>query len=232
VGEPLYRDTVTCVVPVRDGEPFLGAALDSILAQSRPPQEVIVVDDGSTDGSAELARAYGPPVRVIESGRTGAGVAAARKRGVDAARGGLVCFLDADDLYDPLKQERQLERFAARPELEVSLCTYEMFWEPGLGDEEARYRAVDRVRGSHMFQTMLVRRSAFGSVGPIDASRAHGDQVEWLARAADAGAVIEVIDDVLVHRRMHRDSASHVSPSLESYVDIVKDRLDRVRGRV
>jgi glycosyltransferase involved in cell wall biosynthesis len=220
--------TVSCVIPVRDGEAFLAGALESVLGQTHPPDEVIVVDDSSTDRSATIARGYGPPVRVL-AGRHD-GPAGARNQGLDAARGDLLCFLDADDLWLPRKQERQLARFAARPELEMSLCICEMFWEEGLADEEERYRALGRHRGAHTFQTVMVRRSAFDRVGQVDPRRYYGDNVDWLARAADEGVVAEVLDEVLVRRRMHAASLTHVDPILEVYVDIVKAHLDRLRA--
>jgi glycosyltransferase involved in cell wall biosynthesis len=218
---------VSCVIPVRDGEAFLGEAIESVLAQTRRPDEVIVVDDSSTDLSARVAQAFGPPVRLLRG--HGRGPGAARNQGVETAGGDLLCFLDADDLFHPEKQERQLERLAARPDLELSFCMYEMFWEEGLGDEEARYRAVGRHRGARTFQTLVARRSVFEKVGPIP-ERVYGDNVDWLAQAAEAGVVVEVLDEILVYRRMHPRSLTHVAPSLESYVDVVKARLDRRRA--
>jgi glycosyltransferase involved in cell wall biosynthesis len=219
---------VSCIIPVRDGEAFLGESLHSVLSQTRPPDEVIVVDDSSTDASARIARSYGDPVRVLRGEHEGP--SAARRQGVQAATGELVCFNDSDDLHLPHKLERQLERLAARPELDVSLCASEMFWEDGLGDEEARYRAAGRLRGAYLWQTMLARRAVFDTAGPIDRHQAYGDVIGWLARARDAGVVAEVLDEVLVRRRMHPASLTHRAPSLESYVDVVKAQLDRRRA--
>jgi glycosyltransferase involved in cell wall biosynthesis len=222
-------ETVSCVIPVRNGEDFFAATLDSVFAQSHPPLEVLVVDNGSTDGSVDLARSYGDGVRVFS--QPDLGPAAARRRGVANARGDFVCFTDADDLFHPEKTERQLRRFAERPDLLVSLCLYERIWEAGLEDERERYRAAGRLRGSHGFGTMLARRSVFDVVGPIDHTRLHGDQVEWLARARGAGIAIDVLDEVLAYRRMHPNSYSHADPSFDSYLDIVKQHLDRRAGR-
>ncbi len=220
--------SVTCIIPTLNARTFLAEAIDSVLAQSPPPLEILVVDDHSTDGTRELVTSYASPVRLIT--RLGEGPAAARQCGVSAARGAFVCFLDSDDLFVPGKQERQLERFEARPGLEVSLCEYELFWEAGLGDEEERYRASGRDRGSHVFQTMVARRSVFEKVGPIHPAWAYGDNIDWLARADEAGAVIEVLNETLVRRRMHPRSLTHRSPSLDRYVDVVKARLDRARA--
>jgi glycosyltransferase involved in cell wall biosynthesis len=219
--------TVTCIIPAREGDEYLRAALESVLAQLGPAPEVLVVHDDSTDHVAEMVDEFGPPVRELT--QRGKGPGAARRQGADEARGDFVCFLDSDDLYHPDKQRRQLERFAARPELEISLCMAEMFWEEGLGDEERRYRAIGRHRGAHLFQTLMTRRETFEKVGPINPDFFYGDHMDWLLRAEDAGAVLEILDETLVYRRMHARSLTHVSPGLESYVDVVKAHLDRHR---
>ncbi len=219
---------ITCIIPTLNATTFLAEAIDSVLAQSTPPMEVLIVDDDSTDGTRELAMSYGPPVRLVT--RPGGGPAAARQHGVSVSRGEFVCFQDADDLFLPGKLERQLERLEARPELDVSLCRYELFWEPGLEDEEQRYRAAGRDTGTALFQTMLARRSAFEKVGAIDGGSVYGDNIDWLSRAGEAGAVVEVLDEVLVRRRMHPESLLHRSPSLDLYLDVVKARLDRARA--
>ncbi len=219
------RELVTCIVPVHNGEAFLGEALDSILAQDHRPLEVIVVDNGSTDASAGLAAGYGDAVRVIR--QADLGPAAGRNRGLAAASGEFVAFLDADDVFVEGKLSRQLGRFAASPELGVSLGLAENFWEPGLEEEEARYRANGKVYASHVFGTMLARRGVFDVVGPIDETRIHGDQVDWFSRLDDSAVKVEVLNEVLMRRRMHPASLSHTQPDLDSYLELVKLRRDQ-----
>ncbi|MEM9365517.1 MAG: glycosyltransferase family 2 protein [Planctomycetota bacterium] len=99
--------TVSVVIPCYNGSPFLPATLDSVLAQTHSPMEVIVVDDGSTDDSAAIAASYGNPVRVIRQKNQGESVA--RNLGMDQARGDWVAFLDADDLWNPRKLQAQVD---------------------------------------------------------------------------------------------------------------------------
>ena len=91
--------TLSVVIPCRDAETYLGETLRSLSLQTRPPDEVIVVDDGSVDRSAEIARAFGDPVRVVAGPGTGGG--AARAHGAGLASGDRLMFLDADDLLGP-----------------------------------------------------------------------------------------------------------------------------------
>jgi glycosyltransferase involved in cell wall biosynthesis len=220
---------VTCVIPVRDGARYLGAAIDSVLAQSHRPLEVLVVDDGSTDASAAVAEAYGPPVRVLR--RAPAGLPETRNVGVRAARGDFIAMLDADDLLVGDRIARQLERFAARPELELCLGRAESFWEPGLEEEEARYRANDKVYAVYHVGTMLARTALFDRVGLMDAGRPHTDQIDWFSRVRDAGVVVEVLDEVVMRRRMHGTSMSHQPIDHGVYLDLLKARLDQRRER-
>lgn len=90
---------LSVIVPCRNGEAFLAPTLESVLNQSRPPDELIFVDDGSTDGSLSLARSYGDSLKAISG--SGDGACAARNRGAEEATGDAIMFLDADDLLGP-----------------------------------------------------------------------------------------------------------------------------------
>lgn len=104
---------VSVVIPAYNAAPYVVGALDSVLAQTFRDFEVLVVDDGSTDGTAELVVAYGNDVRCIR--QSNSGVAAARNRGIEASRGRYVAFLDADDMWLRDKLARQLTALRERP---------------------------------------------------------------------------------------------------------------------
>src|SRR3954469_14782528 len=118
---------ITVVVPAFDGEGFLAQALESALAQTWERTEVVVVDDGSSDRSPDIAGSY--PVKLVR--QENLGVAAARNCGVETASGELLSFLDQDDLYRPEKLERQLEALLAQPEAGISSCRMLVQLEPG-----------------------------------------------------------------------------------------------------
>jgi glycosyltransferase involved in cell wall biosynthesis len=112
--------TVSVVIPCYNRASILGRSLRSALAQTVVPDEIIVVDDGSRDGSADVARSFGDRVRVIE--QPNAGAAAARNRGIVAARGDWIAFLDSDDEWDATKLERQLAAAARYPQARLIFC--------------------------------------------------------------------------------------------------------------
>jgi len=105
--------TVSIITPCYNGAPFLADTLRSALNQTRPPIEIIVIDDGSTDESAAIAESFGPPVRVIRQDNRGESIA--RNRGIAEARGTHILFLDADDLLAPEALARLTDVVARRP---------------------------------------------------------------------------------------------------------------------
>jgi glycosyltransferase involved in cell wall biosynthesis len=112
---------VTVVIPAYNAEDTLGAALDSALAQTYADFSVVVIDDGSKDGTSAVADRYGSRARCIRTENRG--VSAARNRGLEEAPGELVAFLDADDLWKEEKLERQVRLFDERPGVGVVTCS-------------------------------------------------------------------------------------------------------------
>jgi glycosyltransferase involved in cell wall biosynthesis len=111
---------ISAVIPAFEAGDTLGTAIESVLAQTHRPIECIVVDDGSRDGTAAVARAFGQSVTVIVTGNRG--VAAARNRGIAAAKGEYIGFLDADDAWAPTKAERLLAKLRHAPDAGLACC--------------------------------------------------------------------------------------------------------------
>ncbi len=224
---------VSCIVPVFNGEAYLGEALDSILAQTWRPLEIIVVDDGSTDGSAALAEAYGAVVRVIK--QANAGCAAARNAGLAAATGDFVAFLDADDVWHPEKLNRQMARFEARPDLDYTVTHVQNFWQDDAREEEELHRGQKRSQPipGYVHGTLLCRRGSFDTLGPFETGVNHGDAVVWFLRARESGAKGELLADVLMRRRLHAGNRSRIyaQRSRDTFVAILKQSLDRKRAQ-
>jgi len=223
---------ISCIVPAFNGARYLGEALDSILAQTYRPIEIIVADDGSTDETADIAARYGEAVRFVAQAT--AGPAATRNLGVRAAQGDFVAFLDADDLWHPEKLARQMARFAARPELDVSVTHIKHFWVPELAEEEQRLRGDPRSGAlpGYVTMTMLAPRSLFDAIGLFDESLWHTDAGDWFLRAAARATVVEMLDDVLVYHRMHHANLSrrYGAASRAEFVRLVKRSLDERRS--
>jgi glycosyltransferase involved in cell wall biosynthesis len=203
-GAPL----VSCVIPVFNGERFLGEALGSVLGQTYPAVEVIVVDDGSSDGTRAKAQDFGDRVRYLW--QVNAGPSTARNTGIAAATGGFVSFLDADDLWHPEKLARQIARFEARPELDLCVTHVQNFWMAEVEEEARRLGESRHARPlpGYSSVTLVARRSLFETIGVFDTTLKHGDDTEWFVRAERHGAVGELLPDVLVRRRLHANNRS------------------------
>jgi glycosyltransferase involved in cell wall biosynthesis len=220
---------ISVVVPVRDRERYLGEAIASLLHEGWLDLEVVVVDDGSTDRSAEVAASYSG-VRCLRRERRGA--AAARNTGVGAARGDLLGFLDSDDLRVAGTLERQVEVLTRRPGVDLVFGHVTQFLSPELGPEERRLlRTDDRPRAGYLAGAMLVRRSAMAAVGAFDETLRAGELVDWLARARDRGLLTELIPEVVLRRRVHRDHLSSQLDARRDFARVVKANLDRRRAR-
>ena len=199
---------VSCIVPAFNSERYLSKTLDSILAQTWRPIEVIVVDDGSTDGTADVIAHYGSQVSNIR--QANAGPSAARNRGIDAATGEFVAFLDSDDLWHPEKLTLQMARFDARPELEMCLAHLENFWGEAPGDgtpAPAGHPLVGPI-AAYSPVTFLGRRALFDKIGGFDNRLRQSEDTDWFLRAAEQKVVSEMLPDVVTFRRFHDDNVT------------------------
>jgi glycosyltransferase involved in cell wall biosynthesis len=218
---------ISCIVPVYNGELYLREAIDSILAQTYRPLEIIVVDDGSTDATADVVASYGDRLRYVWQANGGPG--AARNRGLTLAQGEFVAFQDADDLWHPEKLARQMTRFTARPALDLCISHAQHFWISELKEEAERFKnhPVSRPLPGYFPQAVLVTRSLFGRVGLFNPTLRLCSDVDWFLHAAEKGVVIEILPDVLVYRRWHRSNISRLSR--ETLLKVMKSSLDRRR---
>jgi glycosyltransferase involved in cell wall biosynthesis len=221
---------VGVVIPVRDGERHLAAALGSVVAQTQSPADVVVVDDGSQDGTGAVAARFAPLVRCVR--QEPAGTSTAVNRGVGVARGELLAFIDADDLWTPDKLHLQAAALKRDLSLDLVLGHVRHFHSPEL-TEHQRARIVcppERMPG-YCCGAMLIRREALERVGPFDSEWRLGGFIDWWARAVDAGLRCLMLPRVVMHRRVHaaNDSLVHRDDRQE-YARVLRAALARRRG--
>jgi glycosyltransferase involved in cell wall biosynthesis len=192
---------VSVVIPAFNAARYLGAALGSVLAQTQPPDEIVVVDDGSIDDTASVAQAF-PGVRLVS--RDHRGIAAARNAGVAATSGGWIAFLDADDLWLPDKLERQFVRIAASPGTCGVFGWLRTFVSPELPDEtRARFRIDPAPTPGYHASTLLIARETFADVGHFAEDLPAGEFIDWAARARDRALELPMVEEVVALRRVH-----------------------------
>jgi glycosyltransferase involved in cell wall biosynthesis len=220
---------VTVIIGAYDAERYLAEAIDSVLAQTHPNLELIVVDDGSTDSTAEVAEAYGPPVRCIR--QENGGMAASRNRAIPEAHGAYFPFLDADDRFPPDKLRSQLAVFEADPELDIVYGHVTEFLSPDL-DPEARalLRAPQHDVPWPTPNLMLVERESFLRVGLFSTELRVGIGVDWHARANELGLKSAIPPIVVLERRLHAENNGiRQRESKPQYLHVLKAALDRRR---
>lgn len=205
---------VSVVVPAFNREALLRRAVGSALAQTLKPLEIVVVDDGSADGTASLAESLG--ARVIRHGAN-RGAAAARNTGIAAARGALVAFLDSDDAWFPEKLAVQVPALLASGRevschgVRMHLLDHGIERDQPLADSEDWFTRLALDCNLSPGTTQLATKRALERVGPLDESLPRYEDWDWLLRFAAAGGAVLALPDLLaeVFNRRGRLGAQH-----------------------
>lgn len=220
---------VSVVIPVFDNESYLAEAIESVLGQTVPPSEVVVVDDGSTDGSAAVAEGFGGIVRVVRQANTG--ISGARNRGVAECSGALLAFQDADDRWLPRRLELQLNAMAEDPSLELLFGAVAQVREEDWAATVSGRHPLQVVMPGPLCNTILVTRAAFDLIGPFDTRWRAGEFIDWFTRSRAAGVHTRGLPEVLVWRRLHAENHGIRQRATydQDYLAVVKAALDRRR---
>src|SRR5262249_54373070 len=141
--------------------------------------------------------------------------AAAKNLGLSAAQGDFIAFVDADDLWHPEKLARQMARFRERPDIDLCFTRYRNFWMPDLAEEERRSQGQrhSQPQSAWSISTLLARRTVFERFGNFHDGTRGLENMTWFLRAAERGAVVEVLSDILMYHRFHLESVTRKSRS-------------------
>jgi glycosyltransferase involved in cell wall biosynthesis len=222
---------VSVIIPTWNYGRFLGDALNSILGQSWPGFEIIVVDDASDDDTAEVASRFGDRIRYVRREVRG-GTAAARNTGLKMAVGEVIAFLDSDDVWLPGALATLMEALEAHPGADgVSARTVNV---PHEVMEEALGRPSSLVERSIQGWgpgSMVIRRHCFEKVGCFDESLPNAEFVGWVSRARDHGLVFAICPELVVLRRVHGANSVLTKPTLApGYMTLVRQHMERKRA--
>jgi glycosyltransferase involved in cell wall biosynthesis len=221
------KELVSVIIPVYNCELYLAEAIESVFNQTYRPIEVIIVDDGSTDKSADVASSYKEIHYIYQSNQ---GTAVARNSGLAAAQGEFIAFMDADDRWVPHKLRMQVEYLLEHPNIDYTIGGMQNFYDPEI-------IALSKIIKSSLekeqinLMTMVARKTLFDQLGGFDPSYRIGEDLEWIIRAKDAGISMVILPEILLYRRIHNSNLSHQTKArCANLLRMFKASVDRQRS--
>ena len=221
--EPL----VSAIIPVYNGERFLPDALDSVMGQAHRPLEIIVVDDGSTDRTAEIVGRY-PEARSIYQDNQGP--ASARNTGLRAAEGKFMGLLDADDLWSEDKLAVQMPCFVADPSLQIVMGHTQILLQTESTDHRVVFEEYATPWLAPQVGCTLFRKEMLDRVGFFPTELQYGEDLDWFLRISEQRISRKVVPEVTLYYRWHGDNLCRGKSVRElGYTRAIKRSLDRRR---
>jgi glycosyltransferase involved in cell wall biosynthesis len=213
---------------VLNGERFVADAVNSVLAQQYPSLEIIVIDDGSTDGTETAVRRLPCDVHYFKQGNLGP--AAARNRGIRDASGDFVAFLDVDDLSPEHTLAVLMDELVRHPELDV-VRGYSQVMEYDAATGVYEYRGNPKESFPNSIACGVYRKRVFDRVGLFDKNLLYGEDTDWYNRAQESNTPMRRVDAVTLHVRRHGKNMTHAKTLVElNMLRVLKLSLDRQRA--
>lgn len=232
---------ITAVIPAYNNGDYLCRSINSVLAQTRPADEIIVVDDGSTDGTAEKIKSFGLKVKYLH--QNNAGASAARNTGIQAATGNWIAFLDADDEWLPHHLQTQVDLLARNPHLAWSTGNYyrclceENRRKPHLEINKAKSIAQEKDTFQNYFHaffrdaggctdTMLIKKSALLEAGLFNTRQPRANDMDMWWRIAYRWPEVGYVSEPLAIYHLNiAESISHTYKGGQMYTDLLTRHL-------
>lgn len=220
---------VSVIVPVFNGKTFLAESIKSIQNQTYPHIEIIVVDDGSTDGTEEVIRSFPSVISIYQAH---SGLSAALNNGIKNAKGDFIAFLDADDLWVKDKLWNQMRILIHNPEIEAVFGHIVQFSRTKENchnkDEDTAHKISGYCKGS-----MLIKKQSFLRIGFFDTQWKVGDFIDWYKRAKEKDLNTLLMPEIVMKRRIHNHNMGlNKKEHKKDYVRILKAAMDRRRKNI
>lgn len=237
---PKFSAKFSIILPAYNAERFIAQTIGSIVAQTFADFELLVIDDGSTDGTAAIAAALDPRVRVLS--QQNQGIARARNAGLAAARGEFIAFMDHDDLWHPHKLAVQAAVLARRPDCGIVYGEF-LRWDPAtpphfpdavLDSEnivaDLSGKILHRLVQTNwvLLSTAAIRRTVFDAIGEFDPALPPADDWDLMLRAAETFDFVKLAQPVALYRVHALQTSLKLTP--ENLEFIVRQRaLERTQ---
>lgn len=229
MSQALTTEGVSVVVPCFNAAPYVGEAIESVLTQLRQHDEVIVIDDGSTDDSAQIVAGFGQRVRYQR--QTNQGISAARNSGIALTRGAFIGFLDADDLWSERSLSVRLGCLIDNPDIHCAFGWVEPFISPDMTPEVRRTIGdIGETQPGRVAGSMLVRRAVIDRIGQFDSGFRIGETMDWVARIDTAGLRSQDVGEIVLRRRVHGANTVIKERNMRSdYLRVLRAAIERRR---
>ena len=219
---------VSVIIPAYNCERFIPEAVASVRKQEYEPMEIIIIDDGSTDGTSLCVKGLGKDIRYVRQGNRGP--ASARNRGIGMAGGDVIAFLDADDYWPADKFKIQMAYMDRNPDVDVVLGRICLTGLLTRDDRRMRFEGADNTMININLGSGVFRKSVFERVGLFDESLRHHEDHDWFLRAREKDVSIVILKDITLYYRRSQNSLSRRSNKNEpGMIRILKKSLDRRR---
>jgi glycosyltransferase involved in cell wall biosynthesis len=223
---------VSIIIAVKNSAAYLASCLESVAAQTFTDYEIVVVDGRSTDATEAIARSY---ARVRFFQQIGNGFADAWNCGLREARGEYIAFIDSDDWWTPNKLAGQFAMLQSDPSLEGVIGKVRFFLEPGeLPPRGFRAKVLDRDHVAHMPGVLMARRRLFEHIGDWGEGWVVANDIDWFLKLKDSRLPIGILDEVVLHKRVHSRNFSYATAENPVYpqevLRLLRDSILRKRA--
>ncbi len=221
--------TISTIIPVFNAAKYIEEAIESVLAQNVTNHELVLLNDGSTDRSAEILNKYKSKATVIHSSNRGTAITL--NEAVKLSNGEFLTFLDADDIWLPDKLNLQLASFNKDTELDCCFGHINQFISPELPIEiQSRFIIPTDPQPGYNRQSLMVKRKSFIKVGYFDEALKTGEFIDWYLRAKSKNLKMNMLSEVVTNRRIHDKSMGSSHDHDSQFAIIMKRHLDRKRN--
>lgn len=221
---------VSTIIPVYNGEAYLAEAVESVQRQNCEPLEIIIVDDGSMDGTAKITAALKGNVCYFYQFNSGPPVA--RNKGLRMALGNVIAFLDADDLWSENKLDIQLAHLARDSSLEIILGYTQLIRPSKSEHNKITYEKHLEPWPAMSLGSAIMRKSVFDKVGFFDEAQVYDDDVDWLLRAKELSINTLIHPEITQFYRRHKDNITNQRQLDQKYfIGALKKSIDRRRQK-
>jgi len=226
---------ISVIVPVCNGDKYLSEALDSVLAQTYKPIEIILVDDGSTDRTSQIVNELQLRHPYIHYHfQENQGLAASRNRGISLARADFIAFIDADDIWEPEKLTSQMNLIEKNQDVEMVSGKVRQFISPEVPESERhKYRFRTEDMQTNMMTAVLLRKTVFETYGYFNPDLLVGPDMDWVLHAMEKGLKVMPLPELVYYRRLHPQNKGRIRQT-ENYLNrfrILKGIIDQRRDQ-